>query len=135
MKKTVLILFFSFFANILFSQQIQYEYAFKREKTKSRFLSGVKQNYSELDSLVLYKDGTFYRKRFYRYHEIILTQYVGVWQMKNGYLNLTTTKFNPYFEKEKWFDYEKNFRFLIKNKKLIPISGYDKHDNRKLKLN
>ena len=65
MRTLILTLIVLFVSIPIYSQEVKSEYKFKSEKTKTRFLSGVKWNYIELDSLILYNDNTFYRKRFY----------------------------------------------------------------------
>ena len=116
------------------SQEIHAKYKHKKEKTKSRFLSGVKWNYVEFDSLVLYQNGEFYRNRFYRYHQVIFTEYKGNWKTKNGILSLETNQFNTDFDDKNWLELKLKFEFLLKKRKLIPLSDLDMHIDRILKL-
>ena len=134
MKKTLLILTILFISIEFYAQEIQSEYKFKSEKTKSRFLSGVEWNYIELDSLILYNDNTFYRKRFYHYHQINNLAQKGDWKIHDGILKLYVKKENEEFDSEKWEDIEKQNDFKISRRKLIPFPSYEMFTDRKLKL-
>jgi hypothetical protein len=134
MKKTLLILTILLISIDFYSQEIKSEYKFKSEKTKSRFLSGVKWNYIELDSLILYNDNTFYRKRFYHYHQINNLAQKGDWKIQDGILKLYVKKENEEYDSEKWNDIEKQNDFTISRRKLIPFASNEMFTDRKLKL-
>jgi hypothetical protein len=121
LKKIILIITILIFTQNLFSQEIHSEYLFKKEKVKSRFLSnGIKWNYSELDSLVLFKNGSFYRKRFYHYHEINYSEQKGDWKIDNGILYLNSNQEKTSKTDTVWNEINEKYEFLIKKRKLIP---------------
>lgn len=119
---------FTFFANYLVAQEIQSTYKFKREEAKKLF------NYYELDSLVLYKNGSFYRKEFYQYHQIKYLEHKGDWKIENGilYLNITDKKTSK--TEKSWQKSTENYKYKVKKKKLIPVNdSFDIYALRKLK--
>ena len=127
--KIVFLLLFGFQINFSFSQEIKSIYKIKKEQKKRM------PNYYELDSLVLYHDKSFYRKYHYNFHEIISYESKGNWEIKNGLLNLKTTKSQNYINKE-WFEIEALLKYSIKRNKLIPINENAKSKTLyKLKLN
>ena len=134
MRTLILTLIVLFVSIALYSQEVKSEYKFKSEKTKTRFLSGVKWNYIELDSLILYNDNTFYRKRFYHYHQINNLAQKGDWKIQDGILKLYVKKENEEYDSEKWYDIEKQNDFKILRRKLIPFPSYEMFTDRKLKL-
>jgi hypothetical protein len=134
MKKTILILVIFLITTNLYSQKIHSEYKFKREKTKSRLFSGVKWNYFELDSLVLYKDKTFHRTFSYRFHELGYSEFRGKWNIKNDTLklNIKQKKENKY--DENWNNFDSYFKYKIRKRKLTPIYDYNYYDYFDLKV-
>ena len=127
--KTLLILIISLFSNCLYSQEIQSIYKFKKQEEKKNF------HYYELDSLVIYRNGSFYRKRFYQYHEINYLELKGNWKIENGilYLNISDKKTSK-TEKD-WTKFSGKFTYLTKKKKLIPTNdGIEFDALKKLKL-
>ena len=134
MKKIFLVLTIIFISIEFYAQEIHSEYKFKSEKTKTRFLSGIKWNYIELDSLILYNDNTFYRKRFYHYHQINNLAQKGDWKIQNGVLKLYVKKENEEYDSDKWDDVEKQNDFKITRRKLIPFTSFEIFTDRKLKL-
>ena len=78
--------------------------------------------YSELDSLVLYKNGSFYRKKYYKYHEIDYSELKGNWKIDNGVLYLNITEKKESLEQKNWAEFNGMFKYSIKRKRLIPIN-------------
>jgi hypothetical protein len=115
------------------SQEINSEYLFKKEKTKSKIGSGIKWNYVDSDSLVLYENGTFHRTKFYHYHEIIYSELKGEWKIENDtlYLNVKLEKENK--SDKNWIEKNAEFSYEIKKRKLIPINGIEFYATRNLK--
>lgn len=138
MNKIILLLLFGLLTNDLMSQEIHSEYKFKKEKTKSRFLSDVKWYYRELDSLVLFENGTFFRSYKFNYHEFTYLDYKGNWKIVKDtlVLELTHEKSLP---DGNWNEINNKCEFRIKRRKLIPNTEYNINGNygicyRKLKL-
>ena len=125
MKKTVLILIFGLLTNFVFSQEIHSEYVFKKEKTKSKIGSGIKWNYIDSDSLILYVNGTFHRTKFYHYHEIIYSELKGEWKIENDTLFLNIKLEKKSKSDKKWTEINSKFSYEIKRQKLIPINGFE----------
>ena len=134
MRKILLIFIFSFLTNILVSQEIQSEYVYKKEKTKQKFKSGIKWNYVDSDSLVLYKDGTFHRTKFYHYHEIIYSELKGEWKIENDTLILNIKLEKERKSDKKWTEINSTLIYRIKKRKIKPINGYEFYALRNLKL-
>ena len=129
LKKVFLIIIISLSSNYLYSQEIQSVYKFKKEEQKKIFY------YYELDSLILYKNGSFYRKQFYQYHQINYLELKGSWKIENGilYLNISDKKTSR-TEKD-WTKFSGKFTYLAKKRKLIPTNdGYQFDAHKKLKL-
>ncbi len=133
MKKIILILILSLLTNNMVSQEINSEYLFKKEKTKSKIGSEIKWNYVDSDSLVLYENGTFHRTKFYHYHEIIYSELKGEWKIENDtlYLNVKLEKENK--SDKNWIEKNAEFSYEIKKRKLIPINGIEFYATRNLK--
>ena len=110
--------------NILVSQEIQTEYVFKKEKTKQKSKSGIKWNYVDSDSLVLYKNGTFHRTKFYHYHEIIYSELKGNWKIENDTLTLNIKLEKENKSDKKWTEINSTIIYRIKRRKIKPINGY-----------
>ena len=133
MRKILLIFIFSFLTNILVSQEIQSEYVYKKEKTKQKSKSGIKWNYVDSDSLVLYKDGTFHRTKFYHYHEIIYSELKGEWKIENDTLILNIKLEKESKSDKKWTENNSTISYRIKRRKIIPINGFEFYATRNLK--
>ena len=133
MRKALLILIFGLLTNFVISQEIHSEYVFKKEKIKSKIGNGIKWNYVDSDSLVLYENGTFHRTKFYHYHEIIYSELKGEWKIKNDtlILNIKLEKENK--SDKKWTEINSEFSYEIKRRKLIPINGFEFYAIRNLK--
>lgn len=114
MKKTFLI-FFGLLTNFIFSQEIHSIYKFKKQQQKKLF------NYYELDSLVLYKNGSFYQTYSYNYHEINYSEIKGDWKIENGILILSVNEKNDSKNNPNWEKTLAKYRYKIKRKKLSPI--------------
>lgn len=134
MRKILLIFIFSFLTNILVSQEIQSEYVYKKEKTKQKSKSGIKWDYVDSDSLVLYKDGTFHRTKFYHYHEIIYSELKGKWKIENDTLILNIKLEKESKSDKKWTEINSTLIYRIKKRKIKPINGYEFYALRNLKL-
>ena len=80
--------------NVTFSQEVKAIYKFQKEQQKKMF------KYSELDSLVLYNNGSFYRKYFYQYHEIDYSEVKGNWKIENNKLSLTINNKKEFLDKK-----------------------------------
>ena len=119
--------------NILVSQEIQTEYVFKKEKTKQKSKSGIKWNYVDSDSLVLYKNGTFHRTKFYHYHEIIYSELKGNWKIENDTLTLNIKLEKENKSDKKWTEINSTIIYRIKRRKIKPINGYEFWATRNLK--
>ena len=126
-RKLPLIVIIGILSLNLNAQEIHSEYKFKKEKKKSMW------NYIELDSLVLYKNGTFYRNKFYHYHQINYSEYKGNWKIKNGILLLEITKKNTNKTNKNWREEKGIYKYLIKRKKIIPFDGFEFYSDKKLK--
>ena len=121
MKKIILILSLISWINLTFSQEVKSVYIFKKE-VKKRSLTKY-----ELDSLVLYKDGSFYRKEHYIYHEVSQQETKGIWKIENGTLILNVIEKKD----EIWANFTDKYTFTLNRKRLILINILSK---RKLKL-
>lgn len=125
----LLILIFGLLVNVAFSQEVIAIYKFKKEKQKKMF------KYSELDSLVLYSNGSFYRKYFYQYHEIDYSEVNGNWKIENGILNLNITGKKNSVAEQNWKDFTGKFRYSIVRKRITPINdSFEIYATQKLKL-
>ena len=111
--------------NLTYSQEVKSVYRFKKEVKKRIFTK------YELDSLVLYEDGSFYRKEHYIYHEVFLQETKGNWKIENGILILNVFQKKDTRTYDIWAKFTKNFTFTFIRKKLIQIKIFSK---RKLKL-
>ena len=134
MRKILLIFIFSFLTNILVSQEIQSEYVYKKEKTKQKSKSGIKWNYVDSDSLVLYKDGTFHRTKFYHYHEVIYSELKGEWKIENDTLVLNIKLEKESKSDKKWTEINSTIIYQIKKRKIKPINGFEFFAVQNLKL-
>ena len=134
MRKILLIFIFSFLTNILVSQEIQSEYVYKKEKTKQKSKSGIKWNYVDSDSLVLYKNGTFHRTKFYHDHEIIYSELKGEWKIENDTLILNIKLEKESKSDKKWSEINSTIIYRIKKRKIKPINGFEFYAIRNLKL-
>lgn len=117
-KKTLLILLFGLLTNVTLSQDAKAIYMFKKERQRKMF------KYSEIDSLVLYNNGSFYRKYFYQYHEIKYSVVKGNWKIENGVLYLNITERKESNAEENWTQFYGKFRYSILRKRIIPINDH-----------
>ena len=97
-------------------------------------MSEVHKNYYELDSLILYKNGTFYRNKIFRTRKKIFSELKGDWKIDNGILYLNIIMEKKRSTSEKWTEIQEKYRYRIKKRKLNPLSGYESYADRKLKL-
>ena len=134
MKKILLIFIFSFLTNILVSQEIHSKYVYKKEKTKQKSKSGIKWNYVDSDSLVLYKEGTFHRTKFYHYHEILYSELKGEWKIEKDNLILNIKLEKESKSDKKWNEINSTITYRIKKRKIKPINGIEFYAIRNLKL-
>ena len=114
MKKAFVILF-GILTNIIFSQEIESVYKFKIEKQKGIF------THYELDSLILYKNGSFHQTYLYNYHQIKYKQMKGYWKIENGKLILDVKEETDYGNDISWKKSFAKYRYKIKGKKLLPL--------------
>ncbi len=117
----------------MISQEIHSEYVYKKEKTKSKIGSGIKWNYIDSDSLVLYENGTFHRTKFYHYHEIIYSELKGEWKIENDTLILNIKLENENKSDKKWTEINSTISYRIKKLRIKPINGYEFWATRNLK--
>ncbi|AUC77444.1 hypothetical protein [Olleya sp. Bg11-27] len=125
MKKTTLILILGLISSNLISQEIEFAYEFRK----------VNRNYSGLDSLIIYKNGTYFRKKLYHIHGIESYNEKGQWKIIDDslFLNLESIKTFPESNNE-WNDFERTDKFLIKRKNIIPVFHGIIYRKKKLKL-
>jgi len=123
--RKILLIFFCLVGFNLTAQEVQEVYKFKKEKVKRKFLSGKTWNYLDLDSLTLLKNQNFHRVQFYRYHEIRYTELKGTWKIENDTLKLSILEFNESKNKKDWVKQEGILKYKLRNKRLIPINGYE----------
>ncbi len=119
--------------NFGISQEIHSEYVFKKEKTKWKIGSGIKWNYIDSDSLVLYENGTFHRTKFYHYHEIIYSELKGEWKIKNDTLILNIRLEKESKSDKNWTEINSTISYSIRKHKIKPINGYEFWATRNLK--
>lgn len=135
MKKAFYILINCLLVNFLFSQEVESVYKFK--KVKKQTYKNAKTSYfeEELDSLVLYKNGEFYRQISYaQFDDFGFEEQKGQWKIENGILYLKINSKNKDFEKENWIKYIGEIKYLMKQKKVIPLDNFKTYAKRNLKL-
>lgn len=135
MIKTLLILIYSLLINISFFQEVESVYKFKKVKKQTYKISKTSYFEKELDSLVLYKNGEFYRQISYaQFDNFGFEEQKGEWRIENGnlYLNIIAKKED--FKNENWIKYTGEIKYLMKRKKLIPIDSFKTYAKRNLKL-
>ena len=116
------------------SQEIQSEYVYKKEKTIKKSKGGIKWHYIDSDSLVLYKNGTFHRTKFYHYHEIIYSELKGEWKIENDILILNIKLEKESKSDKKWTEINETLSYRIKSRKIKPINGIEFYAEQNLKL-
>ena len=116
---------FGLLTNILVSQEIQSEYVYKKEKIKQKSDNGIKWNYVDSDSLVLYENGTFHRTKFYHYHEIIYSELKGEWKIENDTLILNIKLEKESKSDKKWNEINSTLIYQIKRRNIKPINGFE----------
>ena len=119
---------FGILVNFSFSQEVKSIYRFKKEQNKKIFI------YFELDSLVLYDDGSFYRQYHYDYHQINHSELKGNWRIETGVLYLNITEGKSSFADKKWSELNGELSYQIKRRKLIPNENHLKKTYAKQKL-
>ncbi|WP_445458012.1 hypothetical protein [Flavobacterium sp. HNIBRBA15423] len=130
MKRTLLLLLFGILVNVSFAQEVKSIYTFKKEQQKKIF------HYSELDSLILYNNGSFYRRYHYKYHEIKYSELKGNYTIENGLLYLKITANKSSFGDKEWSNCNEVLTYRIKKKQLIPNDSHFKsYAKQRLKLN
>jgi hypothetical protein len=134
MKKTLFLIIFGFITNYSVSQKIEYTYIYKVEKVKSRFGSGVKWNYLDLDSLVIYKNGTFHQTKVYHYHQFSYTEFNGKWNIKNDTLFLDFKEMKQGKTEKIWETQTLKLAYRIKRNKIKLIGEPDYYRRKKLKI-
>ena len=102
--------------NVSFSQEIKSIYKFEKEQKTKKF------THTEFDSLVLFSNGSFYRKYFKQFHEIEYSELKGNWKIENQVLCLSITGEKASSTEKKWTEFTGKFKYTIKRKKLIPIN-------------
>lgn len=124
MKKIILILTLGIIPNYLIAQEIEFEYKFKE----------IKKDYFGIDSLVLYKNGIFFRKKLYHFHGIESYNEKGNWNIIGDslFLNLISIKAFPESNKE-WNDFQRTDKFLIRRKRIFPVFDGRLYRKKKLK--
>ncbi|WP_412561732.1 hypothetical protein [Winogradskyella sp. MIT101101] len=116
--KLLLIIPVFFFINISFGQEIESIYLFKKELNNKNGFS-----YFESDSLVLYKNGEFYRKKYFWNHEVIESEYNGVWSRNNNILELNITSTKEYSKAENIHCSLVRY-YKIKRQRIVPKKGF-----------
>lgn len=117
LKKITLLFVFGLLTKSLISQEIDKTYLYKKEKRRN-----VSQwNITSVDSLVLYKNGTFHRTRSYKFHEIIYVEIKGDWKIKNDTLHLNVQLIKENKSDTEWTKINSKLRYLRKRRKLKPI--------------
>ncbi len=124
---------FGLLTNISVSQEIQYEYVYKKEKTKQKSATGIKWNYVDSDSLVLYENGTFHRTKFYHNHEIIYSELKGNWKIENDTLILYIKLEKESKSDKNWTEINSTITYRIKKRKIKPINAFEFYAIRNLK--
>ncbi len=119
--------------NFVISQEINSKYVYKKEKTKSKTGSGIKWDYIDSDSLVLYENGTFHRTKFHHYHEIIYSELKGEWKIKNDTLILNIKQEKENNSDKNWTEISSTISYRIRKRKIKPINGYEFSATRNLK--
>jgi len=115
------------------SQEIHSQYVYKKEKLKQNSTNGTSWNYVDSDSLVLYKNGTFHRTKFYHYHSIIYSELKGHWSIENNTLTLNLTLEKDDRLEDHWTEINSTLTYRIKKRKIKPINGFEFHAIRNLK--
>jgi hypothetical protein len=124
LKKTTLILILGLLTNYLIGQEIHSQYQFKKEKTKPQILHGSVWHSIESDSLVIYENGNFYRKKYYQLHQLIYSEQKGFWKMENGILHLVINREKRSKTDINWTETHGKYKYLIKKRRIIPLNGY-----------
>ncbi|MGB5981671.1 MAG: hypothetical protein WBG46_05965 [Nonlabens sp.] len=101
---------------------------------KSRFGSGVKWNYLDKDSLVIYSNGTFHQIREFHYHEFSYSELKGDWSIENDTLVLKITEEKRGKTEAKWEPTSVNVIYKIKRNKIKLLGQPDYYRRKKLKL-
>lgn len=130
MKKIIFIFIFSLLANVVVSQEIHKKYQYKSKKTSN----STGWNITDLDSLVLYKNGTFHRTRLFKFVKTFYLELKGEWKVKNDtiYLNIRHKKENK--SDTKWTKMNSYLYYVTKKRKLKPINGLEFRATHYLKL-
>lgn len=135
MIKTFLILIFSLLVNISFSQEVESVYRFikfRKQTYKNEKISYFEQ---ELDSLILFKNGEFYRQTSYaQFDNFGFEEQKGKWRIEKGILYLNIISKKEDFEKENWTKYTGEIKYSMKRKKIVPIASFKTYAKRNLKL-
>ena len=113
MRKLLILLIFVFFYNSLISQEIYANYKYNKTEKNGYFI------YFESENLILYKDGTFTKSYFYKYHEINSEELNGNWKIENDKLLLIATA-EKQFGDENWTEINEPFSYNLKRKKIVP---------------
>jgi len=105
-----------------YSQDVESIYRFK--KVKKQIFKNTKTSYidTKLDSLVLYKNGDFYRQTSYsQFDNLGFAEQKGKWKLDNKILYLEIQKKNYEIE-PKWSNTSGKFNYKIGKRKLTPIN-------------
>ncbi len=105
-----------------FSQDIESVYRFKRAKQQT--FRGTKISYisSELDSLVLYKNGDFYRQTSYsQFDNLGSDEQKGIWKINNNILYLELKSRTDGNDKQ-WRSTNGKFKYKMVRRRLKPIN-------------
>lgn len=105
-----------------YSQDVESIYRFK--KVKQQTFKGTKTSYtdSKLDSLVLYKNGAFYRRTSYsQFDNFGFAEQKGKWKLDNKILYLELQKKDDGIKPE-WSNTTGKFNYKVSKRKLKPIN-------------
>jgi hypothetical protein len=95
--------------------------------------SGIKWNYLDMDSLVLYKNQTFHWTKKYMFHQIDFTELKGKWKIEDDTLKIYIKSETDTGIRNKWNEIDKYCSFEVRRRKIKPIDGIE-FATRKLKL-
>lgn len=105
-----------------FSQEVESIYRYK--KVKHQIFKSTKKSYldTKFDSLVLYKNGDFYRQTSYsQFDNFGFTEQKGKWKIENKILYLELQKKNEEIKSE-WINTTGKFNYKVSERKLTPIN-------------
>lgn len=105
-----------------YSQDVESIYRFKKVKKQTFRSTKISYIDTKLDSLVLYKNGDFYRQTSYsQFDNFGFAEQKGKWKLDNKILYLEIQKKNDEIE-PKWSNASGKFNYKIDKRKLTPIN-------------